>query len=101
MEGDGDWEEEDEEMDKLMSDLSSLEAKLHIYQQLSHVTFAENNHNGGGKGSVGSNVIQGFATFNTLGDIRPFDIDLDATPATEIHDMIWGWLYDEHCGHKG
>lgn len=89
----------DSELAQLEEELSTLSAKLDIYQRLSHITFPQHNPNPNNSGSRGnsSNIVTGYATLSNLGDIRPFEIDLDATPANQIHDLIWGWLYDEHC----
>lgn len=91
------------EVAQLEDDYSSLMAKLQIYQLLSHITFNDGfvNPTAGGppivNASNDSNVIRGFATLTNVGDVRPFEIDLRLTPPEVIQDMIWGWLYDEHC----
>jgi hypothetical protein len=83
------------EQHELVSDIQQLEdeyatlsAKLNIFQLFSHIQFIP---------SEDPNIVKGLATLQNIGDVRPFEIDLRLTPKEDIRDMVWGWLYDEHC----
>jgi hypothetical protein len=89
--GDDDNNNDNEnELSQLEEDLSTLQAQVHIYEQLSGLVFLEKDPNNPSK-------IEGFAKLNNFGDFRPFEIDLNETSPEMIQDLIWGWLYDEHC----
>lgn len=76
------------EIQHLEEEYSTLSAKLNIFQLFSHIQFIP---------TEDPQIVKGFATLQNIGDVRPFEIDLRLTDKDDIRDMVWGWLYDEHC----
>jgi hypothetical protein len=101
------------EINELEMEINNAMARLQVYQTLSHITFTDegnsnsnsNNNDIQNNGSIPSGqtitnknaVMSGYLTLTSIGDLRPFEFDLNRVSPAEIQDLIWSWLYEEHC----